>query len=78
MDCQTTLAASAADPRADKDSPAEAIGAVFTRAVNTLLDWQERASQRRQLLALDAHGIKDTGLDPAEAYREASKPFWQP
>ena len=78
MDCQTTLTASAAKPRADKDTLADAFGAVLTQTVTTLLDWQERAEQRRQLSALDAHSIKDAGLDPADAYREASKPFWRP
>ncbi len=78
MDCQTVLSASAANPRTRKDSPADAIGAVLTRAVNTLLDWQERAGQRRLLSALGPDWSKDTGLDPADAFREASKPFWRP
>ncbi len=78
MDCQTALTASAANPRTRRDSPVEVFGAVIARAVNTLLDWQERAGQRRLLSALGPDGIKDVGLDPADAYREASKPFWRP
>ena len=78
MDCQTVLPSSAATPRTRKDFQADAIGAMLTRAVNTLLDWQERAGQRRQLSALGPDWTKDTGLDPADAYREASKPFWRP
>lgn len=43
----------------------------------TLLRWQERHAQRRALLALDDDMLKDIGLSRAEAWQEASKPFWQ-
>ena len=78
MDCQTALTASAANPQADRGTLAETFGAAIARVVTTLLDWQERAGQRRQLAALDPHGLKDVGLDPADACREALKPFWRP
>ena len=42
-----------------------------------VLDWQERSAQRRQLLRLDDHALKDVGLTRSEARREASKPFWR-
>lgn len=48
------------------------------RVVDTLLVWQERARQRHQLASLDTHALKDVGLDPAAAAREAEKPFWRP
>ncbi|HEY5718972.1 MAG TPA: DUF1127 domain-containing protein, partial [Gammaproteobacteria bacterium] len=38
----------------------------------TLACWQERARQRRQLLALDAHALEDVGLSRADALREGS------
>ena len=45
--------------------------------VMTLLDWQERARQRRQLLTLDDATLKDFGRNSADAVYEAAKPFWR-
>jgi uncharacterized protein YjiS (DUF1127 family) len=47
---------------------------VFT----TLLDWQERARQRRRLSELDDRLLKDIGLSRADVAREVEKPFWIP
>jgi uncharacterized protein YjiS (DUF1127 family) len=41
-----------------------------------ILTWQRVARERRRLLELDANILKDIGLLPEEAYREASRPFW--
>ena len=41
-----------------------------------LLEWHELARQRRALLALSDHMLKDIGINRAEAEREASQPFW--
>jgi len=41
-----------------------------------LLRWYELARQRRALLALNDHMLKDIGISRAEAEREASRPFW--
>jgi uncharacterized protein YjiS (DUF1127 family) len=43
-----------------------------------LLEWQERARQRRQLLALSDGALKDFGASRADAEGESSKPAWQP
>ena len=43
-----------------------------------LLDWQERARQRRQLLALSDGALKDFGANRADAEGEGGKAFWQP
>lgn len=42
-----------------------------------LLEWQERARQRRQLLALSDGALKDFGASRADADGEGSKPAWQ-
>ncbi len=39
--------------------------------------WHQRWQQRRQLAELDAHLLRDIGVTPREAFREASKPFWR-
>ena len=54
-----------------------AIGAAVERAATMLLDWQERARQRRQLLSLDAAALKDFGKSCADAAGEGGKPFWR-
>ncbi len=58
------------------------LGAGLTSALpalwETLLTWQERASQRRLLASLEDRMLKDVGISRADAEREASKPFWRP
>lgn len=44
---------------------------------NTLLVWQQRASQRRHLASLDHRLLRDMGMTRADADREAAKPFWE-
>lgn len=48
------------------------------RALEVIQAWHERAQQRRQLLSLGDHMLKDLGLDRADVDAEASKPFWRP
>jgi uncharacterized protein YjiS (DUF1127 family) len=43
----------------------------------TLERWAERRRQRRALLALDHHLLKDIGLSTADAWQEGTKPFWR-
>jgi len=52
-------------------------GAAVNNVVTTLLDWQERTRQRRQLLDLDDAALKDFGRSRADAAREGTKPFWR-
>jgi uncharacterized protein YjiS (DUF1127 family) len=47
------------------------------RAVDGLLTWHERARQRRQLLRMDDHMLRDIGISRGEAFGEAEKPFWR-
>ncbi len=42
-----------------------------------LLAWRRRASQRRQLAAVDARLLRDMGISREDALAEARKPFWQ-
>lgn len=65
--------------------PLAALGAVMTalprRPLLSLFDllclWQERSRQRRFLGRLDAHMLRDIGIDRATAQAEAEKPFWR-
>jgi uncharacterized protein YjiS (DUF1127 family) len=44
--------------------------------IDTLLDWQERARQRRQLLSLGDRALQDFGASRTDASTEGDKPFW--
>lgn len=52
-------------------------GAAVGNLVTTLLDWQERARQRRRLLTLGDGALKDFGRSRADAAGEGDKPFWR-
>lgn len=50
----------------------------LARAVEARLAlWYRRATTRRELAGLDGHRLRDLGLDPVDAQREAAKWFWQ-
>jgi uncharacterized protein YjiS (DUF1127 family) len=40
--------------------------------------WLERRHQRRTLLGLNDHLLKDIGVSRSEAWAEGQKPFWRP
>jgi len=51
-----------------------------SRAMRFLLDLEgmlDRARERRAMLDLDGHVLKDIGLSASDVEREASKPFWR-
>ena len=39
--------------------------------------WISLSRQRRALAELDAHLLRDIGVTPYDAAREAAKPFWR-
>ena len=45
--------------------------------MQTLRTWKKRASGRRALSQLSQQMLSDIGVEPHEARREASKPFWR-
>lgn len=49
------------------------------RALNVTLplgEWVRVVRERRQLAGLTERQLRDLGIDPAEAAREAGRPFW--
>ena len=46
------------------------------RPLPPLARWWRIRRERRQLLALSDHMLRDVGLTPADARREAARPFW--
>jgi uncharacterized protein YjiS (DUF1127 family) len=53
------------------------LGKVAVRAVDTLLQWQQRSMERHHLSALNDHLLKDVGLSRADVAQESGKPFWR-
>jgi len=51
---------------------------LFARTLNFMTTALNRRRDRQRLGKLDAHLLRDIGLDPLEARRECAKPFWQP
>lgn len=51
--------------------------ALSTRLFDSVLDWLDRARERRALARLDDRMLADIGLGRAEAWAEADKPFWR-
>ncbi|MEQ8965228.1 MAG: DUF1127 domain-containing protein [Azospirillaceae bacterium] len=50
---------------------------VAGRLAATVALWHARARARRELARLDAHLLRDIGLDRNTARFEAAKPFWR-
>jgi uncharacterized protein YjiS (DUF1127 family) len=46
-------------------------------AADTLLLWMERYRQRRALVMMSDHMLKDLGLSRSDAGREGGKRFWE-
>ena len=51
-------------------------GNVLLRGIVLIERWSERHRQRRALLELSDHVLKDIGISRGEAEREGRKPFW--
>ena len=45
--------------------------------VDMMMDWRERARQRRLLARMDQHMLRDIGLSLADVEQEIKKPFWR-
>jgi len=45
--------------------------------LDTVLTWNDRRRQRRELLDLDDHLLKDIGVTRVDAEWEGRKPFWR-
>ena len=58
--------------------PLRARPGVVARLIQTVATVVTRRRDRQRLGRLDAHLLRDIGLEAQEARRESDKPFWQP
>lgn len=61
-----------------KTFPLRARRSLLARLADALAAAALRRRHRQQLALLDAHLLRDIGLDAHDARAEASKPFWLP
>jgi uncharacterized protein YjiS (DUF1127 family) len=59
------------------DISLKGLNTLIVNAMDTVLDWQERARQRHHLGEMDDHLLRDIGLSRADLEHESSKPFWR-
>lgn len=63
-------------------APALRVGFRFVQGIRragaTVLEWERRARERRQLASLDARMRRDLGLSNLDLWCEVNKPFWRP
>lgn len=57
--------------------PLRARSGLFARILASVLAATIRRRDRQRLGQLDAHLLRDIGLDAQEARNEADKPFWR-
>lgn len=50
---------------------------VVARLVTAVTTFANRRRDRQRLAHLDAHLLRDIGVDAQDASRESAKPFWQ-
>ena len=66
-----------ARPARRLDISFKGLNTMIVSAMDTVLDWQDRARQRHNLLEMDDHLLRDIGLSRADLENEATKPFWR-
>ncbi|SMH34054.1 DUF1127 domain-containing protein [Azospirillum agricola] len=69
--------ATAANGDAPATRGASVGGRAFWTVVDLLFTVLERRKQRRALMALDEHLLKDIGVSRSEVEQEVTKPFWR-
>ena len=79
MDTITRTAANGARSSFGRALRAVGLGLLVTPGHTLMLleYWAVRANQRRNLIDLPDHLLKDIGISRAEAEREGGKPFWR-
>ena len=65
------------EPRISLREAAKAAIDGFGAMINTLMDWQQRSRERRELLSLGDRALQDFGASRSDASAEGDKPFWR-
>lgn len=60
-----------------RSTPLSDLGAPLSGPIAVLRAWLRRRHDRRDLLRLDNHMLRDIGLDRSRVDEIASRPFWR-
>lgn len=53
------------------------VSAILLRIARVVMRWEQRRLNRRALLRLDDHMLRDVGLDRSMVDAEISRPLWR-
>ena len=56
---------------------ASGLGALTRAVIGEIALWNRRAMDRAELARMSRHELRDIGLNPANTWDEANKPFWR-
>jgi uncharacterized protein YjiS (DUF1127 family) len=62
---------------ADAAQKRHGVANLLMQAIGMLQVWRDRARSRHDLASCDARMLRDLGISPYDAGREAGKPFWR-
>ena len=65
------------DAIANRVPARQSLAGRFVSLFDQLLQWQQRANDRRHMLGLNDNELQDIGVSRADIESEARKPFWQ-
>ena len=60
----------------DAQAPLPALASIALAVAVTVTRWAVRRKTRKALGRLEQHHLKDIGMTPEQAWREAALPFW--
>ena len=62
---------------ADAAQRRHGVAGLLMQAIDMLQVWRDRARSRHELASSDDRMLRDMGISPHDAGREAGKPFWR-
>ncbi len=67
----------AADTLVFRPAALPPLSRIVLAAATLVVTWETRQRTRKGLKYLDAHLLRDIGLDPMTAHEHATRPFWR-
>ena len=55
----------------------QAVESGYSKVRNLIGTWAKRSADRKYLAEMPNHMLRDIGMEPYDAMREANKPFWK-
>ena len=55
----------------------QAVESGYSKVKSLINTWAKRSADRKYLAQMSNHMLKDIGMEPYDAMKEANKPFWK-